>query len=190
MIASLFNDEFLSRVLSGRWTMALARLATLLLTLLLSHGLAQLTWILVPEPEYEEVKPIAATPRAAPVRQQDNSAQRLSNLHLFGKVSREPKTVVTSSVAAPETKLRLVLSGVVASDNKASARAIIAEPNGREEQYAIDAALPGGVQLSDILPDRVILLRNNRYETLYLQKESGKGEDPDAGRGRRRRAGR
>ena len=74
-------------------------------------------------------------------------------------------------IEAPETKLQLILRGALSSDDPEHARAIIADPRGKEEQYAIGEELPGNAELSEIHPDRVILKRNGRFETLRLPKD-------------------
>ena len=74
-------------------------------------------------------------------------------------------------IEAPETKLQLILRGVLSSNDPEHARAIIADPRGKEEQYAVGKELPGNAELSEIHPDRVILKRNGRFETLRLPKE-------------------
>jgi general secretion pathway protein C len=74
-------------------------------------------------------------------------------------------------VDAPETKLKLVLRGVFSSDDKDNARAIIADPRGQEEQYAIGDTLPGDAELSEVHAEKVILMRGGRYETLRLPRD-------------------
>ena len=48
------------------------------------------------------------------------------------------------------------------------------DPKGKENHYAVGDPLPGGAKLSEIYPDRIILERNGRYETLRLPKEQMK----------------
>jgi general secretion pathway protein C len=75
---------------------------------------------------------------------------------------------VATPVDAPDTQLKLTLKGALASDDKEEARAIIADQRGQDEHYKIGDTLPGNAELSAIHPDRVILKRNGRYETLRL----------------------
>ena len=72
---------------------------------------------------------------------------------------------------APETRLKLTLRGVFASEDSSGGRAIVGDPQGKEENYAVGDPLPGGAKLSEIYPDRIILERNGRFETLRLPKE-------------------
>ncbi len=177
MMTALFNDESLSRFLTSRWAHYLARVATLGLVLLVAHSLATFTWLMVPAQQQDDLPVRIDAPQVTRTRVEGQGGQPIAALHLFGKAKRNVNKPTAAPVEAPKTKLNLALKGLIASDDKAAARAIIAQPNGQEEQYAVDALLPGDVQLSDILADRVILLRNSRYETLLLPKESDKESD-------------
>lgn len=175
MISTIIERASLSELASGHWSRRLARIATLLLVIALAHALARLTWLAVPVPDIESAP--AANQPSDSVRQDTataNPLEAVARLHLFGIAQNAQARPVTAPVRAPETRLALKLKGVIASDDKSQAWAFIADPSGREERYGIDAFLPGRVQLSDILEDRVILRRNERFETLYLEKESGR----------------
>jgi len=164
----------LSEFLRSGGARRLAGATNLLLVLAIAYLLAGLTWQVIPAPPV----PAPATPGqgASPVA--GHSAPKTSAIaawHLFG----EPQVNAQQAqpIEAPETHLNLVLRGVLASDDQAHARAIIAEPDGNENYYAIGAALPGGAKLTRIYPDRVLLKRNGRYETLHLPRE-GKQDRP------------
>jgi general secretion pathway protein C len=164
-------DDFTQRFWLGGLDSRLPAIVTVLLIVLLAHGLAKLTWNLVPLPEVEQaaVSEQRQKPRAARVVREQPLANKISNFNLFGK--HEPKKVVVEPVkpaVVPETKLNLKLRGVFASKDKNAARAIIADSRGDEDSYRIGAALPGGATLSEIHPDRVILEHNGRFETLKL----------------------
>ncbi len=164
----------------------LARLANILLVVWLAWLLAGLSWLVVPEPEQPVASSAVAT-RAAPVpRQQARFDERqVASWHVFGKAGEDDKPVQkAATVDAPETRLKLTLRGVFASDEAGNARAIVADPRGKEDHYAVGDPLPGGARLSEIYPDRIILERNGRYETLRLPKERA----PSAANGRRSRS--
>jgi general secretion pathway protein C len=94
----------------------------------------------------------------------------------MGVVTQQAAPVKQATpVDAPDTRLKLVLRGALASDDKQHARAIIADPRGQEEQYSIGDTLPGNAELSEVYPDRVILMRNGRYETLRLPQDNKPG---------------
>ena len=143
---------------------------TAALVLILSYSLAQFTWMLFPantEGDATLPQPLEESNivRVAPVN--------LAGLHLFGAIATDNKqsTVVED---APDTRLRLVLRGVIATTNPDMARAIISEPGGEEKYYAVDDDVPGGALLKEIAADRVILQsKAGRMETLRLPKEFG-----------------
>lgn len=90
----------------------------------------------------------------------------IASAHLYGTV----KGLVTSAALlnAPETNLNLTLVGIAAGA-KIDSRAIIASgSSGIEKTYSVGATLPDGTQIRTILPDRVILSHNGRFETLRL----------------------
>ena len=93
--------------------------------------------------------------------------------HLFGQAQDKPKTVVESvPLAAPETQANLILQGTIASDDPETLSfAIIAEADGKGKLYSIGKTLPGNAILHSIYADKVLLLRNNRYETLRLREK-------------------
>jgi hypothetical protein len=115
------------------------------------------------------------SPSEGPV---SHPAARVAEWHLFGRPDT-PATAARSQreeAPAPKTQLQLTLRGVATSERGAEARAIIAEPNGKERKYGIGEAVPGGAEVAEILPDRVILVRNGRPETLPLAKLQGSTE--------------
>jgi len=145
----------------------------LLLVIWIASQLATLTWgLLSPE---DTNAPAVSAPRSTPVKP-DADKRLISQLpgwHLMGVVTQNTATATVDIPAnAPDTRLQLTLRGVLASDEPGGARAIIADPKGSDEQYAIGDALPGNAELSEIYPDRVILMRSGRYETLRLPVNS------------------
>jgi general secretion pathway protein C len=109
-------------------------------------------------------------------------AAQVPEWHLFG---RPPAPGVEAekpreAVDAPKTRLQLTLRGVAAIERPGEARAIIADPSGTEKRYGVGDAVPGGAQVAEIRADRVMLLRNARFETLPLAKQE-LSLGPDAG---------
>lgn len=146
---------------------AAARWTTALLVVALGISLARLTWLLVPVAELPRAP--LATAKAASIA----AAPRLDSvaaMHLFGAPQAALKPAA-AQINAPETSLNLTLRGLFAAARKESAFAIIAEGAGNERPYRIGAKLGGGAVVHDILPDRVVLERSGRYETLRLPKE-------------------
>jgi general secretion pathway protein C len=107
---------------------------------------------------------VAATPSAA-----HKPGERIAGWQLFGA----PPAAVPQApapVEAPETKLNLILRGLLHSADPQLARAIIAA-GADEAQYGVGARLPGNAELAAIHADRVILLHRGRHETLRLPRD-------------------
>ncbi len=159
------------RVLQSPQTRRVILVINLLLIVWIASILASLTWDLL-SPD-AAIEPVEAVADAAPV-QVNPDRQLISQMpgwHLMG-VARQSSAPVQAStpVTAPETKLKLILRGVLASNDPEHARAIIADPRGKELQYGLGDTLPGNAELSEVHPDRIILKRNGRFETLRLPK--------------------
>ena len=152
-----------------RWTLSLQHagptLASVILALLLTWLLAELTWSLIPR---RSTAPVSnAAPRVA-VHQVD--AERVASQHLFGTAQ------AGNTGPAPDTTLAFTLHGIAAGKRAADSRALI-EANGDEEPYGVGAQLPGGVKIQAIYADRVILDRGGRLETLRLPQDLAGGSN-------------
>jgi general secretion pathway protein C len=143
-----------------------------LLVIWIASQLASLTWsFLAPA---EKATPAVVATVAAPVQRNEEREliRQIPGWHLMGVVSQQAAPVrAAAPIEAPDTRLKLVLRGALSSDDPEHARAIIADPRGKEDQYAIGDTLPGNAELSEVHPDRVILMRNGRYETLRLPQD-------------------
>jgi len=150
----------------------LRALVHVVLILLLCFSLARLTWLLWPAPELPALRPLAGQAARVAVggAGQSGLAAQIPQWHLFGEVMREVST--PKPVDLPETNLKLTLRGLIASTNPAEARAIVADPSGKENSYRIGDKLPGNAELTEIHADRIVIKRGGRYETLKLPKES------------------
>lgn len=89
----------------------------------------------------------------------------IASYALFGAANSNP-TPVQQTENLPETKLRLTLTGVSASSDTKSARALIEGPDRNTESYAIGDTVPGNATLHEVHPDRVVLSRGGKLETL------------------------
>ena len=159
------------RVLQSPQTRRVILVINLLLIVWIASILASLTWDLL-SPD-DAIEPVEVVADAAPV-QANPDRQLISQMpgwHLMGEARQSSAPVQASTpVTAPETKLKLILRGVLASNDPDNARAIIADPRGKELQYGLGDTLPGNAELSEVHPDRIILKRNGRFETLRLPK--------------------
>jgi general secretion pathway protein C len=162
----------LIRVLQSRHTKTAIRVINLLLVIWIASMLATLTWdLLSPEESVEEIAVVTET-AAVPVNPNRQLISQMPAWHLMGVAKQGNQPVVTNTpLEAPETKLKLILKGALASNDPEHARALIADPRGKELPYAVGDKLPGNAELSEIHADRVILKRNGRFETLRLPKD-------------------
>jgi general secretion pathway protein C len=141
------------------------------LILLLTYSLAQMSWQLLPAPGQA---PLLPTPVSAAKKSASSGngmqSHQIAGWHLFGEAVVE--ALAPRPAELPETNLKLTLRGLLASTIPAEARAIVADPSGKENFYKIGDKLPGNAELSEIHSDRIVIQRGGRYETLKLPKES------------------
>jgi general secretion pathway protein C len=146
-------------------------LVNLLLLTMVAHTVAQVTWHVLPALPAVPAPFTAGGDQPGTATTTDRGAmQQIAAWHLFGNAAKAPVQDLPPPSALPETKLNLVLRGVLAVNDKERAQAIIAQPNGDERSYGLGDALPGGAVLKEIKDTSVILLRNHQYETLSLPK--------------------
>lgn len=142
---------------------------TLILATIALWLIAGAIWLYIPHPTL----PIAAlTPTATTPNGERPSINvgELVNRHLFGEAQTkaQPKQAVSD---APETRLNLTLAGIILYDEPSQSRALIANSNGKQKNYAIGDSIEGSnAEVHEIYGDRVVLERTGRYETLRLQK--------------------
>lgn len=135
--------------------------------LLLGRVLADLAWSLVPVPEsarWQPPPPVSSARGGAAV-----DVNAIVNAQLFGRYQTTAPGEA-ALLSAPETPLNLTLVGLLADDRDDYSRALIAVQNAEEKGFAIGDDVTRGVTLQAIFPDRVILSRNGRLETLSLEK--------------------
>ena len=142
-------------------------LVNILLAVLLVNTLVTVTLRWLSSPAVESTPAVQAA--VAPVKQQRSQPAQIAQLHLFGQA--QVASSAQSPTVAPETKLNLVLRGVIASGKASDELAIIGPRGGKEKSYAIGDKLPGGAELKEIYADRVILQYRGRLETLTLQRK-------------------
>ena len=138
--------------------------------------MSELIWMLLDDSKTETiaitapVNSVTSNSANKAKQSQQTSFRSLSSAHLFGVAEKASKTVVKTE-NAPETKLNLVLKGVLAAGSSSIASAIIARgSSGKEEIYGLDDKIPGGITLKEIHPEHVILERQGQLETLRMLK--------------------
>lgn len=107
-----------------------------------------------------------------PAATKSMSARNINQWHLFGQAQKKKAITAATPITAPETKLNLKLNGIIASDGKNTAGAIIEKSVGNQEYFSIGDTISNGVTLKEVYKDRIILSRNGRLETLSLPKTS------------------
>ncbi|MBN7795426.1 type II secretion system protein GspC [Parahaliea mediterranea] len=152
-------------------------------------ALVQLFWALWPQPAptplpADIVNPVSRS-QGAPETAGVN-IDRLVGRKLFGEPGAEPGAAIVEAApvsgasaregiedGARETRLDLILRGVVASTDDGLGHAII-EYRKRQDVYAVDDELPvsGNVRLAKVMPGQVVLDNNGTYELLTLFEES------------------
>ena len=162
--------ELLRNISSRLEARQLVWAVNLLLLFLLIQVVVDLAGRWFESSEEERVsKPVStAAVTAAPSAQV--LAKQIANWHLFGHAQSVQLT--SAPTVAPETKLNLVLSGVIAYHRQKDAVAIIANGvKAAEKSYGIGDSLPGGASLKEIYGDRVIIEHRGRVETLTLHRK-------------------
>ncbi len=159
--SGLFRPELLAR---------LATPVTLLLIIVLAHGLARLTLHLLPQPSYAQQPLSEEVLATAPLAREPIDYAAIAGWHLFGKLETSKPVVSAPVEKAPETRLNLRLAGVFYSPGD-NGLAMIAEVGGEERSYRQGDSVPGGARLQRILQDRVVLERSGRLETLSMPRE-------------------
>lgn len=144
-----------------------------LLVLYLLALSADLIWRIVPEPQaqaqnFNSLNQSGSSSRSSSANG-PNNVRELQRLDLFGKLSKDAPVVKEEAVTdAPETRLNLVLAGVVATTSPEFGTAII-ENKGTQEVYGVGEKIEGTkASLRQVQKDRVIIRNNGRDETLML----------------------
>ena len=151
----------------------LALIVSLLLITVIAYTAATMSWQLISRVTQQEQAVSVSRSVAKPEAR--TSLSTVPPLHVFGEADKEP-VAIAQPIEAPETRLRLELSGLFASSDPKQSLAIISEKNGKEDSYRIGDTVPGNATVHEIYADRVILRRLGKLETLRL-KEPAKGID-------------
>ncbi len=153
----------------GQHQKQLHTIVVVLLSLYLIAFAAKLVWRIIPEPQ------LSATPTVsrAPVISSSSGKSgvniaKIQQLNLFGNAAAKPAEPVAEVTDAPETRLNLTLTGVVASSEQDAGTAII-ENRGSQAVYGLGEKIEGtNATLQKVYNDRVIIKNGVRNETLML----------------------
>jgi general secretion pathway protein C len=158
---------------SPRNSARLALWVNLVLITLIAYAAATMSWQLVSSFTHQEQTVTLSRSAAKP--QTRTSLSTVPQLHVFGEADKEP-IAIDQPIEAPETRLRLELTGLFASSDPKQSLAIISEKNGKDESYRIGDTVPGNATLHEVYADRVILKRLGNLETLRLKEPAEKIE--------------
>ena len=148
-----------------------AQLVMALLLVYIAYVSASITWSVVPQAQSSKSTSVNANSNNVNANKANKTIDvaKIQSLNLFGQYNEgvvDTPEIEMSNV--PETKLNLILSGLVASDEKSIAAAVI-ENQGKQETYGIgDIIIGTRANLEQVLMDRVIIKQSGRLETLML----------------------
>jgi general secretion pathway protein C len=147
----------------------LPEISSMVLVLANAHILALITWMLFSDQESTAIAPLP-TIKTTPQADNHQAFRQLTNAHLFGIMGKPKSTAVTN---APETRLNLVLKGILADNLMKNASVIISQgKGGKETVYGLGDKISGGVTIKEIYSEHIILERQGQLETLRLIKKS------------------
>jgi general secretion pathway protein C len=153
----------------GRFAPGVLELA---LVLLLATASAKLVWMLVPVPDAARWRPAPVQSAATAAAANAVDPQALVASHLFGEYRAPTDPALSEMSEAPDTRLNLTLMGIFAGTGERGSRALISSSDGEEKPYAVGDDVTRGTRLQAIFPDRVILARDGRLETLRMDKDA------------------
>ena len=130
---------------------------------------AKLVWRIIPEPQLSATPTVSRAPViSSPSGQNGVNIAKIQQLNLFGNAAAKPAEPVAEVTDAPETRLNLTLTGVVASSEQEAGTAII-ENRGSQAVYGLGEKIEGtNATLQKVYNDRVIIKNGVRNETLML----------------------
>ena len=144
-------------------------IVVVLLSLYLIAFAAKLVWRIIPEPQLSATPTVSRAPVISSSSGQNGvNIAKIQQLNLFGNAAAKPAEPVAEVTDAPETRLNLTLTGVVASSEQEAGTAII-ENRGSQAVYGLGEKIEGtNATLQKVYKDRVIIKNGVRNETLML----------------------
>jgi len=146
-----------------------AKLLGLFLLIYIAYLLSKLTWLFLDDLPKHNPNPSNAAISQAKNASLSYNLSDVKGLNLFGEYNQSAVVEEEEDIEdAPETNLKLTLTGVTASNVEARSAAII-QNNGVQEIYAIDESINGTrAVLKKVYNDRVHIRHSGRLETLML----------------------
>lgn len=151
-----------------RYQIYLPRLIVVLLSLYLLNYVALLTWRLLPAPAQDQLIDISPVVSHTTNKGSQTDISKIQRLNLFGQAGKQPDKPVMSVQDAPQTNLKLTLTGVVASTQDSAGAAII-ENKGQQNTYGIGDKIDGTrATVNEVFADRITINNGGSTETLML----------------------
>jgi len=144
-------------------------IVVVLLSLYLIAFAAKLVWRIIPEPQLSATPTVSRAPVISSSSGQNGvNIAKIQQLNLFGNAAAKPAEPVAEVTDAPETRLNLTLTGVVASSEQEAGTAVI-ENRGSQAVYGLGEKIEDtNATLQKVYNDRVIIKNGVRNETLML----------------------
>lgn len=171
-MVSLNNFTVISSFIAKLPQQKIAQIISVCLLVYITAVAAKITWLMVPNDSQ-----LTSISGVSNIKRTQNQAQdksldlsKLQSLNLFGTYNESVVETTVENVVkdVPETRLKLILSGLVASDKPETSAAIIAYQN-KQETYGVGDLIKGTrASLEQVLIDRVIIKQSGRLETLML----------------------
>ena len=134
----------------------------------IAYLFAQMTWLMVPNNSAPNQLQVSKTGQPSQNRDPSINVEGIKSLNLFGEFNAQPSAVKEAVQDAPQTRLNLTLTGVVASNDKQFSSAII-ESGGNQYTYGIgDKIEKTRAILEKVYNDRVLIKQSGTLETLML----------------------
>ena len=118
--------------------------------------------------------PAAHAPQVVAHGARGTNVASIISAHLFGTA---PVAAVDPS-NAPQTRVALVLTGIIAGKDPSTGFAIVGETANSAKVHAVGDRLPGGVKLHSVESDRVLLERDGSLESLMLPRQVAANAPP------------
>ena len=160
------------RQAQSRVSRILANLLLLGLTLYLAVVLARVTWLVAWD---DRPVPVAPSRETLGMAAPGGLDFPIAGYDFFGRPSVQAGVAESVKRSAPETGLRLRLEGVLVGERPEGSGAIVAGSNGETAYYRVGDMLPGNAELAEVEPDRILLRRGGRYESLTFEESVDSG---------------
>lgn len=154
-----------------------------MLLLVAMWRLADVTWLMVPN--YSQPAPVGPQSSDSLARKKAFDVRSVTKLNLFGIPAKEaPKVVPTErpnpTPATRDTKLKLILSGIVLSSNPSFSRAMI-QKGGKQDLYAIEDEIDDNTTVHEIHSDHVVINNRGELEVLRMEQLAKTTSSPSRG---------